>query len=435
MPEAPQHNQLMNIAYNDKELTDKRSIGRGGFGIVQSAKWRGTLVAIKLPEKIVGTDLQQVEAELLKEALAMNKVRAHKHVLPLMGVTSDPIGLMMPLAEGGSVDALLVNGPSEPSAGGAQRLATGRHTTTWRHAVRIMADAALGIAHLHAEGVIHRDIAARNVLLDAAGRGLVSDFGMARIRETAESQHGTITQLGPYRYEAPESLKLQAEERGGKRTMVKKYSYASDVFSFGVFMYEVMAGHEPWPGFAPEDVISKVRQGQRMAIPPGDGVIAQLMRECWAHAPGDRPSMEHVADRLEAHWGALAGDERSVSSVVQGLSTTRPVVTSERLQLLYSAIASPPSLKDTSRSKHLPQLMEGLANSPGGVGGHGHTSLRQPPREPLAAYTQTVMSSTAAPIVHRLAAFARRSSTVAAAAAASSPDGEPAAAAAAAATA
>ncbi len=187
---------------------------RGSFGVVYKAVWRGAPVAVKVPTTVSVASavpgalldahsaavLHQAEMDLLDEARSMAKVPHHPHVLALTGVTSDPVGLVVPFAEGGGVDALLVDAPSRP--------ATGRHTTSWRHAVRIMADAALGIRHLHREGVIHRDIAARNVLLDAAGRGLVSDFGMARIKDAAEghSVSGTLSHVGPIKWESPERL-------------------------------------------------------------------------------------------------------------------------------------------------------------------------------------------------------------------------------------
>ena len=86
--------------------------------------------------------------------------------------------------------------------------------------------------HLHKEGVIHRDIAARNFLLDAHNNVFVCDFGLARLK-TGAYQH-TASSLGPVKYMAPESIAK------------KRYSEASDAWSFGVYMWELTHTSDPF---------------------------------------------------------------------------------------------------------------------------------------------------------------------------------------------
>jgi serine/threonine protein kinase len=79
------------------------------------------------------------------------------------------------------------------------------------------------------------------------------------------------------------------------------YSQASDVFAFGVLLFEIFAREQPWAGFANVNVMAKVARGERMQ--PPDGVppaVAQLMRDAWAHDAAARPKMSAVRERLLA---------------------------------------------------------------------------------------------------------------------------------------
>jgi serine/threonine protein kinase len=87
--------------------------------------------------------------------------------------------------------------------------------------------ARAGIYHLHCEGVIHRDIAARNVMIGPDYSVFVGDFGFARLKEKGAAYAKTKSSLGPVKYMSPESIKE------------KKYSEKTDAYSFAVLMWEV----------------------------------------------------------------------------------------------------------------------------------------------------------------------------------------------------
>jgi len=84
--------------------------------------------------------------------------------------------------------------------------------------ISMSTQAALGVLNLHTRGIIHRDLACRNLLVDADLNVYVCDFGFARLRATGKSKGFTATNLGPVRWEAPESLKY------------KEFSEKTDVF-------------------------------------------------------------------------------------------------------------------------------------------------------------------------------------------------------------
>jgi hypothetical protein len=107
------------------------------------------------------------------------------------------------------------------------------------------------LKHLHSEGVIHRDVAARNVLVDAHLHVRVADFGFARLKEAGRSGGAggyTASDVGPVKWSAPEAIRR------------RRYSEASDVFSFGVLLYEMVAQGAPWRGHSNMDVVVLVCQ-------------------------------------------------------------------------------------------------------------------------------------------------------------------------------
>jgi serine/threonine protein kinase len=132
---------------------------------------------------------------------------------------------------------------------------------------------ACGVLHLHKEGVIHRDIAARNFLLDAHNNVFVCDFGLARVK-TGAYQH-TASSLGPVKYMAPESISK------------KRYSEASDAWSFGVYMWEVTHAQEPFKNCEVFDVAMGVVSGTlRLSIDPTVGVaFGRYARGCCYTSP------------------------------------------------------------------------------------------------------------------------------------------------------
>ena len=121
----------------------------------------------------------------------------------------------------------------------------------------------------------------------------VSDFGMARELESVYSgvEQQTAASVGPIRWMAPEQLTRLA------------YSRASDVFAFGVLLYEIWARAAPWAGLANVNVITQVVTGARMQLPDDSaGVPAEALAitaRCWAHEARDRPSMREVGAALD----------------------------------------------------------------------------------------------------------------------------------------
>jgi serine/threonine protein kinase len=261
-------------------------------------------------------DAQAAEAaaDLQREAEVMAQVSNHSHVVAFRGILIQPtlavVTEFMPL---GSVEELLVRP-------GARYV---RPRLSLHRVVRMAAEAAAGVLHLHAAGVIHRDLAARNFLVAADYLTKVSDFGLCRVKDAQAMLAGragggggaaltTQTSVGPVRWMSPESI------------MDRAYSEPSDVFSFGVALYEMLVGAQPWAGRDPLQAALAVVHGERMALPSGtDPHLAALMVACWAAAPEARPDMGSVHEQLLAWLAGHGTDTPLPSPPAQSQYTTQ----------------------------------------------------------------------------------------------------------------
>jgi serine/threonine protein kinase len=145
--------------------------------------------------------------------------------------------------------------------------------------------AAAGMKYLGEKKVIHRDLAARNLLAahgDAHHKSIVkiADFGLSRVTEAGfyKSENGTI----PFKWTAPEVIKHGT------------FSSSSDVWSFGVTMWEIFSyGELPYQSMSNREAIDAVARGYRLPSPTAcPENVYQVMLSCWKESAEDRPSFE-----------------------------------------------------------------------------------------------------------------------------------------------
>ncbi|XP_031180204.1 ephrin type-A receptor 6-like isoform X3 [Sander lucioperca] len=150
---------------------------------------------------------------------------------------------------------------------------------------------AVGMTYLSDMGYIHRDIAARNILVDENLVCKVSDFGMSRVLEDDEPEAAYTATGGkiPIRWTAPESIAYG------------KFSTVSDVWSYGIVMWEVMSyGERPYWEMSNQDVILSIEEGYRLPAPMGCPVtLHQLMLHCWQKEANQRPRFNNVLSFLD----------------------------------------------------------------------------------------------------------------------------------------
>ncbi|XP_065846366.1 ephrin type-A receptor 8-like [Oscarella lobularis] len=158
-------------------------------------------------------------------------------------------------------------------------------------------DIAAGMTYLAGLSFIHRDLAARNVFLDKNLVCKIADFGLARDLDEENCYMGQIS----IRWTAPEVLKFF------------KYSLASDMWSYGVVLYEIWSlGERPYDCLSNKMVVENVEMGYRLPAPPGcPYAIYELMIECWHPDYQKRPSFSVISTRLSEPDDALLINEKT----------------------------------------------------------------------------------------------------------------------------
>ncbi|VTJ50799.1 Hypothetical predicted protein [Marmota monax] len=215
--------------------------------------------------------------DFLSEASIMGQFD-HPNIIRLEGVvTRGRLAMIVTeYMENGSLDAFL-------------RTHDGQFTIT--QLVGMLRGVGAGMRYLSDLGYIHRDLAARNVLVDGNLVCKVSDFGLSRVLE--DDPNAAYTTTGgkiPIRWTAPEAIAFRT------------FSSASDVWSFGVVMWEVLAyGERPYWNMTNRDVISSVEEGYRLPAPMGcPRALHQLMLDCWQKDRAQRPRFSHIVSVLDA---------------------------------------------------------------------------------------------------------------------------------------
>ncbi|VDK74254.1 unnamed protein product [Litomosoides sigmodontis] len=247
-----------------------------------SAVYRGTFrddgrekeVAVKV-HKGRSSGRETVE-EICREARIIRRLE-HPNVIRLYGIaiSKEPVILLMELLKDGSLDALLVTKGS---------------TLSIREKLYFCLDIASGLEFLHHNGVIHRDISARNCLVEDMCVK-ISDFHLSReIRKQNEKYRMKRSEQNlPIRWLAPETIKSAI------------YTTKSDVFSYGVLLWEVFTnGAEPYCGMTVAEVIINVKEGYR--IPSPDAMprrLQALQRNCFQTEPSKRWSMTQIRQKVE----------------------------------------------------------------------------------------------------------------------------------------
>ena len=283
-------------------------IGEGSTGRVWRGSRRddGSAVAIKILHAEYLPDPTMV-ARFRREGVAVRQLR-HPHLVPVddLVVERDTVAIVMELVNGDDLRSIMQRG----------RLET-------RRAVGLLAQVASALAHVHAAGVLHRDVKPENILVTRrAGQpwAQLSDFGLAWVASDRQLTRSTQL-LGTPAYLAPELL-------AGRR-----YDPAVDVYALGVTAYELLTGRRPFDGEHPLAVM-RAHLDDEAPRPPGMATdLWHLVRSCLAKRPEDRPTAGQLAQELES----LARRRRILSSAPHRL---RPSWRGRPLALVAAVLAA-----------------------------------------------------------------------------------------------
>ncbi|PON85953.1 Mitogen-activated protein kinase kinase kinase [Trema orientale] len=267
----------------NEDLEELRELGSGTFGTVYHGKWRGTDVAIKRIKKSCFTgrssEQERLTVEFWREAEILSKLH-HPNVVAFYGVVQDgPGGTLATVTE------FMVNGSLR------HVLLSKERYLDRRKRLIIAMDAAFGMEYLHSKNIVHFDLKCDNLLVNLKDplRPIckVGDFGLSKIKRNTLVTGGV---RGTLPWMAPELLNGSSS----------KVSEKVDVFSFGIVLWEILTGEEPYANMHYGAIIGGiVNNTLRPPVPSYcDSEWRLLMEQCWAPDPVARPSFTEIARRL-----------------------------------------------------------------------------------------------------------------------------------------
>ncbi|XP_039602996.1 ephrin type-B receptor 4a-like isoform X1 [Polypterus senegalus] len=255
-------------------------IGAGEFGEVCRGRLKvpgkkENYVAIKT---LKGGYTEKQRRDFLSEASIMGQFD-HPNIIRLEGVITNscPVMIITEYMENGALDSFL-------------RLNDGQFTPI--QLVGMLRGIASGMKYLSEMSYVHRDLAARNILVNSNLVCKVSDFGLSRFLEENSSDPTYTSSLGgkiPIRWTAPEAIAF------------RKFTSSSDVWSYGIVMWEVMSfGERPYWDMSNQDVINAIEQDYRLPPPPDCPTsLHQLMLDCWQKERNARPRFTQIVSALD----------------------------------------------------------------------------------------------------------------------------------------
>ncbi|XP_051827111.1 focal adhesion kinase 1 isoform X6 [Antechinus flavipes] len=251
-----------------------RCIGEGQFGdvhqgIYMSPENPAMAVAIKTCKNCTSDSVRE---KFLQEALTMRQFD-HPHIVKLIGViTENPVWIIMELCTLGELRSFLQ---------------VRKYSLDLASLILYAYQLSTALAYLESKRFVHRDIAARNVLVSSTDCVKLGDFGLSRYMEDSTYYKASKGKL-PIKWMAPESINF------------RRFTSASDVWMFGVCMWEIlMHGVKPFQGVKNNDVIGRIENGERLPMPPNcPPTLYSLMTKCWAYDPSRRPRFTELKAQL-----------------------------------------------------------------------------------------------------------------------------------------
>ncbi len=276
-------------------------LGEGGMGAVYQAQdlTLGREVALKFLSQQLTADAQ-ARARLLKEAQAASRL-SHQNIATIYEVNATDATpfIAMELVQGGTLKYAIEQG-----------------TLTRAQLSSVAAQIADGLSEAHRRGVYHRDVKPGNIMLDENARVKILDFGLSELargeRQPSETEETFVTRTtaqpaasGTIPYMSPEQIRGEPADAG------------SDVFSFGIVLYECLSGRLPFHGETAIDILHAILRSPypplRRLVPDVDPQWEALIERCLAKAPAQRCTMAEVIAALQRMAAPPARPENSIA--------------------------------------------------------------------------------------------------------------------------
>lgn len=277
---------MQRLRIDPKDLEVLEFVGRGAMGEVFEAMFLEAPVAFKrIPTSMLN---EKTCEQFIMEVKILQSLR-HPHVVQLMGVTwqrdSEMVGMVLELMHRGSLRSVLMD----------RRL-----LLTWEDPKgKLAIDIAKGMAFLHGQGLIHRDLKTDNILVSNTFTGKVSDFGTSKVvKEYCTTPVGT-----PF-WRAPEVIRAE------------KYDSKADIYSFALILLEIHIQENPFERMSQMEAMEfphlVAHEGYRLPLPsdmPED--IESLVKDCWLEDPKHRPPFSLIRRRLQRFLSKVSDEEDS----------------------------------------------------------------------------------------------------------------------------
>ncbi|XP_062069909.1 fibroblast growth factor receptor 2 isoform X7 [Lepus europaeus] len=279
------------------KLTLGKPLGEGCFGQVVMAEAVGIdkdkpKEAVTVAVKMLKDDATEKDlSDLVSEMEMMKMIGKHKNIINLLGAcTQDgPLYVLVEYASKGNLREYLRarRPPGMEYSYDINRVP--EEQMTFKDLVSCTYQLARGMEYLASQKCIHRDLAARNVLVTENNVMKIADFGLARDINNIDYYKKTTNGRLPVKWMAPEAL------------FDRVYTHQSDVWSFGVLMWEIFTlGGSPYPGIPVEELFKLLKEGHRMDKPANcTNELYMMMRDCWHAAPSQRPTFKQLVEDLD----------------------------------------------------------------------------------------------------------------------------------------
>ncbi|KAJ8405378.1 hypothetical protein AAFF_G00318510 [Aldrovandia affinis] len=303
---------LKEMLVDHRALTLGKALGAGQFGSVYEGIFspqEGVNIRVAVKTMKVGVHSLEDLESFLKEAEIMQNFD-HDNVVKLLGValkqeqeqdSSVPVPMvLMPFMKHGDLRRFLI----------ATRYGDVPMFVPYQSLLRFMIDVAAGMEYLSSHSFIHRDLAARNCMLGDDLRVRVADFGLSKKIYSSNYYRQKVAVCMPVKWMAVESLSESI------------YSTKSDVWSFGVTMWEIVSwGRTPYPGVHNHELLDLLESGHRLKQLECDDKLYEVMLSCWSRNPMHRPDFVELGGTLKGLLSKLPPLEASQEAhyINQGL--------------------------------------------------------------------------------------------------------------------
>uniref|UniRef100_A0A9J8CEN5 Fibroblast growth factor receptor n=1 Tax=Cyprinus carpio carpio TaxID=630221 RepID=A0A9J8CEN5_CYPCA len=283
--------------FSRDKLTLGKPLGEGCFGQVVMAEALGIdkdkpKEAVTVAVKMLKDDATEKDlSDLVSEMEMMKMIGRHKNIINLLGAcTQDgPLYVIVEYASKGNLREFL-RARRPPGMEYSYDIArVSDELLTFKDLVSCTYQVARGMEYLASQKCIHRDLAARNVLVTESNFMKIADFGLARDVHNIDYYKKTTNGRLPVKWMAPEAL------------FDRVYTHQSDVWSFGVLMWEIFTlGGSPYPGIPVEELFKLLKEGHRMDRPANcTNELYMMMKDCWHAISSHRPTFKQLVEDLD----------------------------------------------------------------------------------------------------------------------------------------